>query len=90
MIFLSMCLSLLVPSGCSQATTDIETGTVALDHIPAAVMEVARKELPGVKFEHALKFKQDGEDVYEIKGKTSAGKRCEIEVSASGKVLEIE
>ncbi len=77
-------------SGCGKSPAADMTGPISLDQVPASVMEVARRELPGVKFEFVLKFHQDGEDAYEIKGKTPAGKICEVEVSASGKVLEIE
>jgi len=82
-------LALLV-IGCNKAAFDNKNEPIAIDQIPASVMEVAQKELPGVKFEMAWKFQENGEDAYEIKGKTAAGKICEVEVSASGKVLEIE
>jgi uncharacterized membrane protein YkoI len=83
-------LFLVSAVGCSKALFDNKTEPIALDQIPASIMEVAQKELPGVKFEYAWKFQEQGEDVYEIKGKTAAGKICEVEVSASGKVLEVE
>jgi hypothetical protein len=84
------CLLILCAGGCSKAAFDNKTEPIALDQIPASVMAVAQKELPGVKFELAWKFQEQGEDAYEIKGKTAAGKICEVEVSASGKVLEVE
>ena len=76
--------------GCSKAAIDEMNEPIALDQIPKNVMEIAQKELPDVTFQRASKFKRDGEDAYEIKGKTKQGKSMEVEVSASGKVLEIE
>lgn len=90
MTFLATSLLVLCFIGCNKAAFDNKTEPIALDQIPASVMEVAHKELPGVKFELAWKFQEQGEDAYEIKGKTAAGKICEVEVSASGKVLEVE
>lgn len=90
MTFLATSLLLLCFFGCNKAAFDNKTESIALDQIPASVMEVAQRELPGVKFELAWKFQEQGEDAYEIKGKTAAGKICEVEVSASGKVLEVE
>lgn len=83
-------LFLLLAVGCSKATFDDKSEPIALDKIPKSVMEIAQKELPDVTFQRASKFKKDGEDAYEIKGKTKQGKTQEVEVSASGKVLEVE
>lgn len=83
-------LFLLFVVGCSKAGFDDQSEPIALDQIPKNVMEIAQKELPDVTFQRASKFKKDGEDAYEIKGRTKQGKSQEVEVSASGKVLEIE
>lgn len=79
---------LAVACGCERPPLADEV--VPIDRIPANVMEVARKELPGYRFHTATKFKADGEDAYEIRGKDARGKTREVEVSASGKVIEIE
>lgn len=63
---------------------------VPIDRVPAGLMDVARKTLPGVTFDVAYKMKVDGQDAYEIKGKTKEGKTREVEVSAAGEVIEIE
>ncbi len=83
-------LLLFCAVGCGKAAFDDKTEPIALDQIPKNVMEAAQKELPNVTFQHAWKFKKDGEDAYEIKGKTKQGKIQEVEVSASGKVFEVE
>jgi len=63
---------------------------VALDQVPANVMEVARKQLPGFTFDTAYKMKINGKDAYEVRGKDKRGKVREVEVSADGEVLAIE
>ena len=63
---------------------------VPMDQVPASLLDVARKTLPGVTFEVAYKMKVDGKDAYEIRGKTKEGKTREVEVSATGEVIEVE
>ena len=63
---------------------------VPIEQVPANVLEVARKQLPGYKFDTAYKMKIDGKDAYEIRGKDKRGKVREVEVSATGEVLAVE
>lgn len=63
---------------------------VPLGDVPAKVLDVAKKELPGYTFETAYKMKIDGKDAYEVRGKNSRGKRREVEVGVDGAVLRIE
>ena len=63
---------------------------VPLAEVDPALVKVAEKTLPNVKFENARKIKVGGEDVFEIRGKMPNGKIREVEVSASGQVIEIE
>jgi hypothetical protein len=53
-------------------------------------MEVARKQLPGFKFDTVYKTKIDGKDAYEVRGKDSRGKVREVEVSTDGEVIAVE
>jgi len=53
-------------------------------------VQVAEKTLPNVKFDSARKIEVNGEAVYEIRGKMPNGKIREVEVSASGNVVEVE
>lgn len=46
-----------------------------------AVTEAAKEKLPSVQFDSARKVKEHGREVYEIRGRTSAGKRVEVEVT---------
>lgn len=63
---------------------------IPVAQVPAAVMEVARKELPGYTLDTAFRMKVDGKDAYEVRGRNKQGKTREVEVSASGEVLAIE
>ena len=63
---------------------------VPIEQVPGNLMEIARKELPGIRFDTAYKMKVDGKDAYEIRGKNAQGKTREVELSATGEVLEIE
>lgn len=63
---------------------------VPIDQVPANIMEIARKQLPGYTFDTVYKMKIDGKDAYEVRGKDSRGKVREVEVSATGEVIAIE
>lgn len=76
-------------SGCGEGKPDGDE-VVPIASIPANLMEIAKKELPGINFTEAFKMKVDGKDAFEIRGKDKRGKVREIELSLSGEVLEIE
>lgn len=80
----------LALSGCSEKLESVEM--VPLEKLPRPVMTTAKEELPDVKFDTAWKEheKENGEDVFEVRGKTSSGKTRDIKVSASGTVLEVD
>jgi hypothetical protein len=63
---------------------------VPIERVPANVMEVARKQLPGFTFDTAYKMKIDGKEAYEVRGKDKRGKVREVEVSDAGEVIAIE
>ena len=62
---------------------------VPLDQVPEAVKAAALAAMPGIVFSEAEREMENGVLVYELKG-TVDGKEYEIEVSADGKVIEIE
>ncbi len=80
--------TLLTAGGCGETVERAEA--VPLGQVPLPAMEAATKTLPGVKFDLARKIKVDGKDALEIRGKDPRGKVREVEVTASGEVLEIE
>ena len=81
-------LGALFQAGCESRPTADQV--VPIDQIPANLMEIARKELPGFTFESASKLKVEGKDAYEIRGKNKQGKTREVELSTTGEVLAVE
>jgi hypothetical protein len=64
--------------------------SVPIDQVPPRLLEVARKQLPGIPFDRAYKIDVGGKDAYEIRGKDGRGKIREVEVSQDGTVLEVQ
>ena len=81
----------LILGGCGKSReVPAPVEMVPLDQVPEAVMKTAREKLPDVKFDTAWKKKEDGQEVYEVRGKTSSGKTFEVEVSPDGNVVKVE
>jgi hypothetical protein len=72
------------------ARSDEERQKVDLGSLPAAVREAADKAVPGAKWEKAFKETEKGKVIYEIKGDDAKGRDVEVEITADGKVLEVE
>jgi uncharacterized membrane protein YkoI len=68
---------------------DDDEQSIALDQVPALVLQAALKAVPGLIVEEAELEVEDGVTVYGLEG-TAAGKEVEVEVSAEGQVLEVE
>jgi hypothetical protein len=62
---------------------------VALDAVPQNVKDAAVAAVPGLVLESAEREVEKGIVVYDLEGK-AAGLRYEVEVTAAGKVQEIE
>jgi uncharacterized membrane protein YkoI len=64
---------------------------ITIEQVPEAAMKAAqaaaKKAYPDLKFETAT---LRGENVYEITGKTKNGKVHDVEVTATGEILEVE
>jgi len=76
--------------GCGAEDSFEGNELVALEKIPAPAMDAAKKAVPGITFNKAYKARIDGQDAFEIVGKTANGKTREVEVTGAGKVLNIE
>jgi hypothetical protein len=79
---------MLAAVGCAGQTETKES--VPLDQLPAGALDLAKKELPDVKFDSARKARYKGQDAIEIRGKNKEGKIREVEVDLTGKLLEVE
>ena len=86
----SLVLAAACVAGCGGGNVFEGEEMVPLEKISPSVMEAAKKAVPGITFNKAWKSRIDGQDAYELVGKTRDGKTREVEVSVSGKVLNIE
>jgi hypothetical protein len=90
----SLAVLVLALASCGESEKEPEFARRAttVAEVPATVMDVAKKELPGVEFTDAWKnVDRDGKfHSYELRGHASNGKIREVRVSAEGKVLEKE
>jgi hypothetical protein len=80
---------LLFAVGCESSPPKSDE-IVPIERVPANVMEVARKQLPGFTFDTVFRMKIEGKDAYEVRGKDKRGKVREVEVSADGVVIAVE
>ena len=64
--------------------------TIDLAKVPEAVKKAADKAVPNVKWTSASKENEDGQVVYELEGTDDEGRVVSVEVTAKGKVLEVE
>ena len=62
---------------------------IALSEVPKAAIDGAKSQLASVTKAELVTTK-DGRTLYELKGKTSAGKTIELFVTADGQVLGTE
>jgi hypothetical protein len=83
------CLLLLVGilSGCGKANAPKTKSVIPVEQVPSVVMKAAQKKEPEVSFNKVIKT-PDG--IYEVQGKTKAGKIVEVEVTESGEVMKVE
>ena len=90
MRFTTVIAAVLISVGCGKEVEKVEM--VPLDKLPQPVMATAKEKLPDVKFDTAWKEneKENGEDVFEVRGKMPSGKTRDVKVTASGKVLELD
>lgn len=68
---------------------DEDEQDLALSDVPDAVKQAALAAVPGLALTGAEQETEDGAVVYSLQG-TASGRDVEVEVSAAGKVLEIE
>ena len=84
----AVCLCLVW--GCAKGEKPQAPEILSLEQVPEVVMKAAREKLPDVRFYSAWKAHEHGQEIYEVRGKTSTGKEYEVEVAPDGKVLGVE
>jgi hypothetical protein len=84
-----MCMLLLSGAvlGCSKADAPKTKSVMPMEQVPAVVMKAAQKKEPEVTFNKVI-HAPDG--IYEVQGKTKAGKIVEVEVNEKGEVTKVE
>jgi hypothetical protein len=80
-------LTALLLTACSKPATTKTKSVLPVADAPPAVMAAAKKKEPTVKFDKVIKAPNG---IYEVQGKTPAGKIIEVEVNESGEVVKVE
>jgi len=76
--------------GCaSLESTHEDEKEIPLSQVPADAREAAQRSVPGITLTEAEVEEQNGRTIYELEG-TADSIEYEIEVTADGKVLEVE
>ncbi len=73
--------------GCGK---DLDDERIPIEDVPPAVLKAAKDKLPDVTFDAAYRETFEGKQVYEVRGKTKAGKTREVEVNDKGEVVNVE
>ena len=84
--WVTLCLATIATAGCSKSAGERKT-PIALEKVPAELLKVAQEKFPDVVFDSAFTETEDGQPVYELKGKAKSGKIHEVEVTKDGKIL---
>jgi uncharacterized membrane protein YkoI len=79
-------ISLLI--GCSESAAE-RKNPIALDKVPHEIIKIAQEEFPDLVFDSAFTETEDGQPVFELKGKEKSGKIREVEVTKDGKILNL-
>jgi hypothetical protein len=74
-------------AGCGKGDASKTKAVIPMEQVPAVVMKAAQKKEPEVTFNKVIRA-PDG--IYEVQGKTKAGKILEVEVNEKGEVTKVE
>lgn len=88
-LWVMICVAAIATSvGCSKGAAERKQ-PLALEKVPSEILKVAQDKYPDVVFDAAFTEIEDGQSVFELKGKTKSGKRYEVEVTKDGKILNL-
>jgi hypothetical protein len=68
----------------------VQEEKITLAKVPARVMSAANRAVPRVKWTEATKEIDEGETIYGLSGKDASGREVAVNVTAEGKVVEID
>jgi len=92
LFYLLICLVLTCILGCASiesAFKDKDAKEIPLSQVPTEAVEAAQSAVEGITLTEAEMEEEEGITVYELEGMAN-GIEYEIEVTADGKVLEVE
>ena len=81
----SLLVMLCIGCGSEPAATTV----ISISELRPELTKAAQKAMPGVTLDSAHKIQVNGEDAYQIRGKLPTGKVREVNVTPSGKVIEV-
>lgn len=85
----TVCIATVVMfGGCSKPTGERKE-PLALEKVPPELLKLAQEKFPEVVFDSAFTEIEDGQPVFELKGKSKSGKIHEVEVTKDGKILNM-
>ena len=88
-LWMMLCMAAIAVSvGCSKAAGERKQ-PIAMEKVPSEILKVAQDKYPDVVFDAAFTEIEKGQPVFELKGKTTSGKRYEVEVTKDGKILNL-
>jgi len=84
---LTVSTAILILSACSEKEKEVD---IALNDIPANIINVVQTVLPGIALSAAEKETKGKTTVYEMQGKLINGKKYELKIAADGTIIKIE
>ncbi len=74
----------------SALAEDEDEEEIAVEDLPEAVVNAVRKRFPNATIEEAERETEHGQVIYDVEVEDSDGAEYELEVTADGRILEIE
>ena len=87
---LSVSLAFILLAGMGRAFAADDESEIAVEDLPAAVVEAVKDKFPAAKIEEAKREVENGKTIYELEIEDDDGQEYEIEITPDGVILEIE
>ena len=79
--------SAITLAACTENSSEIE---IPVSEVPANIVTIVQKTLPGISLVEAEKETRDEIVIYELEGTLINGKEYEIKIAADGTIIKIE